>query len=140
MKNLKKSLKRILLFGFLAWLIPFIVGVAAYPIKEWKAAFFETIMAVVLVLTGVVLAHQYFKKTERLSLKDGIVTGIIWLGMAIIIDLFFFSWGPMRMTVLDYLFDIGLEYLIYPTTTGGLALMAKKQRALVPPPPPPPQP
>lgn len=143
----KKSLKRVVIFGFVAWLIPFIIGVAVFPVKKSNPAFFETIMAVVLVIVGVVFARLYFKKAEEISLRQGIIVGMVWLCMGIVIDLFFFSWGPMQMAPLDYLLDIGLEYLIYPIATASFVLAVRGFKSKptpkplpTPPPPSPPQP
>jgi len=34
--------------------------------------------------------------------------------MSVIIDLFLFMEGPMKMTFTNYMLDIGLTYLVYP--------------------------
>jgi hypothetical protein len=54
-------LRRTLLFGFLVWLIPFVVAVAVFPVKASSRSLFESIMAVTLAATVVGCALRYFR-------------------------------------------------------------------------------
>jgi len=122
-----KSIKLAILLGFLLWAIPFIVAFIIYPLKQKGSPFFETIMAVVLTICAVIFSIIYMKGIERGSILEGIKLGIFWFLMSLIIDLFMFMWGSMKMTFVAYMTDIGLTYLIYPTVTIGFGVMLRRK-------------
>jgi hypothetical protein len=70
-------------------------------------------MPVVVVFIVVVFSYMYFKKLEKDFIRDGIIAGIIWFLISILIDLMMFlpetAW---HMDIIDYMMDIGLTYLI----------------------------
>jgi hypothetical protein len=110
---------KILIFGFLLWLVPFLVSVVIYPLKTSENPLFESIMPVVITLTVVLLSIKYFTNLSTDFLREGILTGTVWFLISIILDLSLFMWGPMQMSFENYMMDIGLTYLIIPTVTVG---------------------
>ena len=107
-----KSFKKSFLFGLIVWVIPFIVAMIIFPLRETERPLFESIMPIVLCLTAIIMANIYF-------IKEGIYLGVLWFIMCIIIDQTFFSWGPQKMGFIDYVKDIGLTYVIIPVITIG---------------------
>jgi len=118
---------RIIFFGFLIWLIVFIVSVAIYPIHESNRPFFESIMPVVITLGTIIFSILYFRDIKEDLIKEGIIVGILWLLVNIIIDLFFFMEGPMKMSPADYMMDIGFTYLIIPIITIGITFILENR-------------
>ncbi len=114
-----KSFKSALLVGFLVWLVPFGVAVLIFPLRATERPLFESIMPVVVTLITVLSAHRYLAKVDRSFLKEGVYLGLLWFPLSMGIDLLMVSQGPMKMTLVDYLKDIGLTYLIIPTITVG---------------------
>ena len=106
--------KIVILYGFLLWLIPFLVSFIVYPFKLANSPVFETIMAITLVLVGSIFFILYIKKSDNFNLTEGLKLGILFLIISIIIDLFLFMEGPMKMSFSSYMLDIGLTYLVYP--------------------------
>ncbi len=126
---MKRPLLWALIYGFLLWLVPFVVAVALSQVRGTDRIFFEALMPVVITVSVVVLSYPYFKGISGAYLKQGIVIGILWLAMSIAFDLLMFTWGPMAMSLIDYMKDIGITYLIYPAVTIGTGyLLEKKQR------------
>ncbi|MCL5884515.1 MAG: hypothetical protein M1377_04095 [Deltaproteobacteria bacterium] len=117
------SRRRALLLGFLVWIVPFVIGLISYPVRELWRALFESIMALVLSVIVVISASIYFKHIEDNYLKEGIFIGLLWFAMSILIDLPFFSYGPMKMNLKDYAADIGLTYVMIPTITTGFGIV-----------------
>src|SRR3989339_1670152 len=112
------SLKKSILFGFLVWLMPFIVAFLMYPIHESNRPLFESIMPVVITLSVVVFTYLYFKKVEKNIVAEGAKLGIIFLLISIVIDLILFMPdSPMHMNLINYIADIGLTYLMIPVIT-----------------------
>jgi len=120
-----KSLRWALVFGFLIWLIPFTISILIFPLRTSNRALFESIMPVVVTLCAVVFSILYFRKLEEGFIREGILLGVIWFAISIVIDLLMFMWGPMKMTFAEYMMDIGLTYLIIPTVTIGFGFVKK---------------
>ncbi len=99
-----------------------------FPLRESQRPLFETIMPIVLTLCAVVFSNLYFKKVETGFLTESIKLGVVWFLISFLIDLLMFSWGPMKMSFLDYLSDIGLTYLIYPSVTIGFGYLLSKTK------------
>jgi len=100
-------------FGFFIWLIPFLVSFLIFPLRNENRVLFESIMPVVVVFIVVVFSLLYFKKLEKNLVQEGIITGIIWFLTSILIDLIMFlTETPWHMSIIDYMMDIGLTYLI----------------------------
>jgi uncharacterized membrane protein YpjA len=122
-----KRIPKIILYGFLIWLIVFIVSVIIYPIHDVHRPFFESIMPVTIVLCTVVFSILYFEDEKNDLFQEGFIVGFSWLAINIIIDLFFFMEGPMKMSIGDYMMDIGFTYLIIPIITSGFAYILEKK-------------
>ncbi len=122
-----KSFKLVFLYGFLIWLIPFIVAFLIYPIHQNDRILFESIMPVIVTLSVMLFSILYFKKVESAFTKEGILLGVIWFVISIAIDLLMFSSGPMKMGIVDYFKDIGLTYLIIPIITSGIGIIEQRR-------------
>ena len=114
-------------FGFLMWLVPFIVSLIIYPLKTSFNPLFESIMLVVITLTVVFLPVAYFKDVNTNFLQEGSIIGVRWFLISISIDLILFlPSSPMQMIFTNYMMDIGLTYFIIPPVTVGMGYMADK--------------
>ncbi|MDO8897966.1 MAG: hypothetical protein Q7V19_09980 [Bacteroidales bacterium] len=121
---------RNLLYGFLAWLIPFVASIFFYTEEgglRIDIFFFKTIMIIVGSISGAVLLISYFKRINKGYLKEGIYVGFTWFVINILLDLLVLI--PMaRMAISDYFLQIGLRYLVMPIMSImiGAALEIKK--------------
>jgi len=115
-----RSWKSALGLGFLMWLIPFVVAFLIFPFRESARPFFESVMAVAVTGTAVILGLRYVG--EGASRGEGIALGLVWLLVCVLIDApLMLLGGPMQMTVGQYGADIGLTYVAIPIVTWGLA-------------------
>jgi hypothetical protein len=107
---------RNILYGFLAWLIPFIVSIFFYSKEAGLTVdvfLFKSIMIVIGSITAAFLLISYFKNINTNYIKEGIIVGIVWFVINIILDLLVLI--PMSgMSVGDYSIQIGLRYLVMP--------------------------
>ena len=99
--------------GLLSWLIPFVAGFAAFPLKKTNAPLFSTVMYLVVLITAGVLLHLYFRK-RSVSVREAGLVGILWMAINLILDYPMFAFGPMKMTPLGYYSEIGFVYLTFP--------------------------
>ncbi len=119
--------KTALIYGFFVWLIPFIIAFSIFTIRNEDRPLFESIMPVVVTIVTIVFANFYFKKVDKDFIKEGIVIGLLWLVISIVLDLILFMEGPMKMSFVDYIKDIGLTYLIIPTILIGFCYFIKNR-------------
>lgn len=116
------SYGKAVLFGFLIWLLAFVVAIAIFPIRESWRALFESIMPVVIAIATVAFALMYFRKVQSAFLREAVFVGLLWFVISVVIDLPVMLTGPMQMSVAEYAADIGLTYVIIPVITIGIGL------------------
>lgn len=128
---MNKNLK-IILYGFLVWLIPFAISFVVFPLKTSMRPLFESIMPLVLSMVVITLTYYYLKNLESDFVKEGLIIGISWYIINIILDLFLFMpASPMQMSFADYMMDIGLTYVMIPVITLGMGFMAHNKSAKI---------
>lgn len=115
MKKMNKTLRNIL-YGFLAWLIPFVSAFFFYSKEDGLVIdifLFKTIMIVVGAIISAFLLVSYFKRIHANYLMEGIIVGITWFIINIILDILILI--PIsEMLLSNYFAEIGLRYLIMP--------------------------
>lgn len=116
-------------FGFLVWLIPFLVSFLIFGFHEEYRPLFESIIAVTVTLVVVIFSLLYFKTVNKDYIKEGVIIGIIWIILCLIIDLIIMVLleSPMQISMGGYMMDIGLTYLIIPIITIGFGLILEKR-------------
>ncbi len=123
-----RSYKLASLYGFLVWLIPFITAFLIFGFRTSNRALFESIMTVILTLSVVFFSVFYFRKVKTDFFKEGLLLGVIWFAINIIIDLIMLMpETPMQMSFTDYMGDIGLTYAIIPIICIGLGYALEKR-------------
>lgn len=120
---------RNVLYGFLAWLIPFVASFFFYSEEGLTIDIFlfKSIMIVVGSISAAILLVSYFKKISTAYLKEGIIVGVAWFGINILLDLLILI--PMSgMSITDYFIQIGIRYLVIPamSITVGASLANRK--------------
>jgi hypothetical protein len=117
-----RSWRRILGLGLIAWLALFVVAFLAFPFRESARPLFESIMAVAVTATAVLLGLAHLRRLRSGFVREGLLIGLVWFAVCLLIDapLMLFG-GPMKMTFGAYMADIGLTYVSIPVVTVGLA-------------------
>jgi len=124
-----KSIKKAVVYGFAVWVIPFAIAIMIFQIRVSDRALFESIMPVVVTLCTASFSILYLRILQGNLLTEGVMLGAVWFVINIGLDLLMFMpESPMRMTLVDYVKDIGLTYLIIPTITIGFGYLAEKSR------------
>ncbi len=122
-----KYLKYALIYGFLLWLVPFIISIGIFPLKKTEGPLFQSLMTVTSVFFAVFFSVLYFKKAQR-NLREGIFLGIVFLAVSLAFDYFVFIWGPIRMSVPSYIKEIAIGYFVYPIITIGFGLVWENKK------------
>lgn len=116
-------------FGFLIWLIPFLVSFVIFPLRETNRPLFESVMPVILTIVVLIFSILYFIKLDKDFIGKSVVLGIIWLVISIIIDLvMFLPESDWHMSFSDYMMDIGLTYLIILLIPIGFGYILEKRK------------
>jgi hypothetical protein len=121
---------RVITAGFACWLILFAVAVLAAPFRQSMRPLFESIMGVAVTATAVVLGLMCIRRMDRPTARQAFGLGFVWFAICIVVDapLMLFG-GPMTMSFVEYMADIGLTYVSIPVVTLGLGLATTKQSA-----------
>lgn len=115
---------KILGYGFLMWLLPFLVSLVIFPIKLSMTPLFESLMPVIISITLISLLILYFRGIETNFLKETVILGISWFLISICIDLILFlPPSPMQMSFTNYMMDIGITYIMIPVIAIGVGYM-----------------
>jgi hypothetical protein len=121
---------KILVFGFITWLVPFLASLLFYTQQGnliIDVFLFKAIMIIVGSITAGIILIYYFKNINTGYIKEGIIIGISWFAINIILDLLVLI--PMSgMSLADYFTRIGLTYVVIPVMciTVGTVLENKK--------------
>lgn len=117
--DLKNDLK-IITFGFMVWLIPTIV---TYITSFTSGLYlFEIISALSIAITVIIFAYIYFKDLDSHFIRDGIILGMIWIIISIVLDIILVLLGITKLTLSQYLFYVAPIYIIIPAVTIGFGL------------------
>lgn len=124
------SYKKAFLFGFLIWLVPFIVAIPFYKADRTLAVdifLFKSIMIVVASAFGSFALVKYFKSVKDNFVKEGVLVGALWFAINIILDLIILI--PMsKMSIGDYAMQIGLRYLMIPAISVGMGFVLRNSK------------
>jgi len=101
---------RLVLFGFLSWIVIFGASICLFGLKKENEHTFEIIMGMVLTLCTVGFTLLYFRKIRTAFLCEGVLLGLTLVACNIVFDLPMFLAGPMRMPLERYCTEIGIAY------------------------------
>lgn len=127
------SLRKALLYGFLVWLIPFVISVCLFPLRQSNRGLFESIMGIVVALCAASFLSLYFRGVTLRYGWEGALLGALWCGMCILLDLPLFLEGPMSlggpMTMRPgaYLSEIGSGYLMIPAVSVPIGMLLDRK-------------
>ena len=106
----------IIIYGFLVWLIPFLVAIPFYsPGGDilFDEQLFKSIMIVTGAIVGAFLLVKYFKGISGVYIREGFIIGGVWLIINWILDLIILL--PLNgMSPYTYFSQIGIRYLMIP--------------------------
>lgn len=86
-------------------------------------------MPLVIAITVVIFTYLYFRNIDKNIKAEGAKLGIIFLLISLMIDLIMFMPdSPMHMSLLNYIADIGLTYLMIPVIAVGIAYSIDREK------------
>ncbi|HWZ90131.1 MAG TPA: hypothetical protein VNW92_14810 [Polyangiaceae bacterium] len=121
--------RRVLQYGFGLWAAFFSVGFTLYPLWLGNRVFFQALMGVVLVAASAVTSGAYSTRLDSGFLKHGMVTGIVWPLLCVVMDLMSLSARPQHLVLREYLEQVALPYLAIPIITLAMAQQRARRSA-----------
>ncbi|OPY28195.1 MAG: hypothetical protein A4E27_00381 [Methanobacterium sp. PtaU1.Bin242] len=116
---MNKNLK-IIIFGLLIWLIPTIISFLISYLNI--LSLFDIIVAVVVAATVIGFSYLYFKDIDGNFVREGIIIGVIWVLVSIILDLVLIILGVTKLSLANYAIYVAPVYIIIPAITIGFGL------------------
>jgi hypothetical protein len=113
--------KRVAGYGGMLWLVPFLVALALFDVRQNNRALFESLMTVIGVGCAVTASLHFFRRAGSTGLRAGLEVGLAWAAISVLIDLPIFL-RVFGMPLADYAADIALTYLAFPLITAGIAV------------------
>lgn len=120
-----KALAREFGYAFCSWLVPLVVSISISSLKTSHRPLFESLMAVTLAGSTVLIGSIYLRRRPGNPTRLGVRIGLLWMIANWMLDGLMFSGGPMKMSFSEYAMDIGTAYFMIPLITIGLGFMRR---------------
>ncbi len=111
---------KIIGFGFIVWLIPTLVTLLAYYLNGMFL--FDVISAIAIAVTVIVFAYLYYKDINAHFIKEGVMIGIVWLVISLVLDVVLILLGITKLSLMEYAIFVAPIYIIIPAITIGFGL------------------
>lgn len=99
-------------WGLLAWLIPYIVSIPLFQVIGENRVVFRSLLSVVVALS-VVMSWGWYRRSATAGLAESVGVSFAWVAIAVGAD-----WVglviPFQMDPLVYLMEVATAYLIIP--------------------------
>lgn len=125
----KKLVFKNIKLGFLSWLLPFALSFVFYkPSGELTISYdlFKSLMIVLGSITGCFLLFRYFKFVEKDFIKQGVLVGISWFLINIVLDTLILL-PMMGESFSNYFSSIGLRYTVIPAISITMGYLLNRQ-------------
>lgn len=112
----QKIIIKNILLGFLSWLIPFAFSFLFYKPGGELVVPYSTFKSVIMVagtISGCYLLFRYFRFVESNFILNGLVVGLSWFAINIILDTVILI-PLMKTNFANYFMSIGLSYIAIP--------------------------
>ena len=126
-----KKIFKIVGFGLLTWLVPFIVSFFFYSrigLPLVNVFLIKTIMLVIGSFVGILLLVIYFRGITNHYLREGIMVGFSWLSINWLLD-FVILLPLAKINITIYLSQTGLRYLTIPILSIAMGYLLKTKTA-----------
>jgi len=117
---MNKNLK-IVYYGIFVWVIPSLITVTL-SFFSGDMNIFEIISAVSIAVTAIAFSYIYLNGIKSNFIKEGVLIGITWLVISIVLDLLLIIAGITQLSIINYAMYVAPLYIIIPAITIGLGL------------------
>lgn len=128
----KKLVFKNIKLGFISWLLPFALSFVFYkPSGELTVSYdlFKSLMIVLGSITGCFLLFRYFKFVGKDFIKQGVLVGISWFLINIVLDTLILL-PMMGESFSNYFISIGLRYTVIPAISITMGYLLNRQSVM----------
>lgn len=128
----KKLVFKNIKLGFLSGLLPFALSFVFYkPSGELTVSYdlFKSLMIVFGSITGCFLLFRYFKFVAKDFIKQGVLVGISWFLINIVLDTLILL-PMMGESFSNYFISIGLRYTVIPAISITMGYLLNRQSGM----------
>jgi|SRR5215207_9160346 len=112
-----RSPKRALLGGLGVWVGLVAISLILLPAEGKHEALYESIKLSTLVGVTIGLTIWYLRAVRGGSFVEGLVVGLLWAAVTIILDLALYFAGAFNIGLSEYFTDVASSYLAIPIAT-----------------------
>lgn len=112
-----QSPKRALLGGLGVWVGLVAISLILLPAEGKHEALYESIKLSTLVGVTIGLIIWYLRAVRVGSFVEGLVVGLVWAAVTIVLDLVLYSVGAFNISLTEYFTDVASSYLAIPIAT-----------------------
>lgn len=112
---------RCLWMGALLWICVFAIASLLYPWDIANRHLFEWVMAVVVAGAAIAVATAYVRGLQSPVLPQVVTAAVLWPVMCVVLDFMVILAVVPRVSLGQYLKQVGLAYLMIPPIVLGLA-------------------
>ncbi len=118
---------KIVIYGVLVWLIPTAIT-ALLTIFPNAAYLFDIISALTITISVALFSYLYFKNVSLNFIREGIVIGLTWLVISVVLDSVLIAFGITHVSFADYAVNVPPLYVIILAVTIGYGLYLDQNR------------
>lgn len=118
--DLNNKILKIIGFGFIVWLIPTVITLIVSYLNGLY--YFDVISAVAIAITVIVFTYLYFKDVSVHFIREGVILGLVWLVMSIVLDVVLIFLGINKLSLMEYTVYVIPLYIVLPAITIGFGL------------------
>jgi hypothetical protein len=126
---IKNKILRLVSLGVVIWLVPFTISFGFYDSTGTLTVSYALFKCLMIVTSSLISSYallRYYKFVRQEFLKVGVLTGLMWLAINILLDLAILV--PMaKMSYSDYFLSIGLGYVQIPVICITVGLLQERQ-------------
>jgi hypothetical protein len=125
-----ERVKQFIGYGAALWVILIVASLILRVYETGDSPLFESLKFTVLGGATILLTAFYLTKVKTASLLQGILLGLSWVIIVIVLDVILYLLGLFNLSLGDYFNDVASSYLVVPfiTTITAYYLQAKKTR------------
>ena len=104
----------------MVWLIPTIVTLLSSYLSGMFL--FDLVSAVAIAVSVIVFTYLYFSDLESDYVKEGIMIGVFWVMISMVLDVVLILIGITKLNLTQYIVYVAPLYVIIPAITIGFGL------------------
>lgn len=116
-------------YGLMLWAFMFAVSSALYPWSIAARPSFELAMAVVLAAAAAIASVLYLRGVQGHVLRQATIAACLWSLLCLALDAVMLAVLPPRLSVGEYLREMGFVYLVIPATVMAIGLQRGQTEA-----------